>query len=344
MLNKLVVNRLLFRFSSALLFGAVIVFAQPTPPPIAFEVATVKPSAPLDQAAMRNGTAHIGTRIDSSRVDIGTATLFRLICNAYRLRPYQLTGPDWLKTTVFDIQAKIPDGVSPDKVPEMLQTLLAERFGIKLHHESKEQPVYALVVGPGGPSGIKMKESAPEPPPPPGAPKPMEIAAPTLQGDVKMTRSAAGISIEMPGGEIPGKIRVTPNQGTPGQPMRIHLESSGTTMKAFAEMLSVGVVDRPVVDKTELTGAYEVSVDLSEDDAMNVARAAVMNGPMGAVMGGPGGGDGAGRGDNPGIRLADPSGSAIMKSIQSLGLKLDARKLPLDLVVIDHIEKAPSEN
>ncbi len=164
--------------------------AQAPPAPLAFEVATVKPSAPLDQAAMRGGKAHIGTRIDSTRVDIGTATLFRLICTAYRLRPYQVTGPDWLKTTVYDIQAKIPDGVSADKVPEMLQTLLTERFSLKIHHESKDQPVYALVVGPGG---IRMKESPPEPAPPPpapGTPPPMEISAPTLQGDVKMTRSA----------------------------------------------------------------------------------------------------------------------------------------------------------
>src|SRR5665213_2250323 len=82
--------------------------------PLAFEVATVKPSAPLDPAAIKGGTAHIGTRIDASRVDIGTASLFRLICTAYRLRPYQVTGPDWLKTTVFDIQAKIPSGVPAD--------------------------------------------------------------------------------------------------------------------------------------------------------------------------------------------------------------------------------------
>ena len=116
------INKLLLRASLSLLLSTGAIFAQSPPAPLAFEVATIKPSAPLDQAAMRAGTAHIGTRIDASRVDIGTATLFRLLCTAYRLRPYQLTGPDWLKTTVFDIQAKIPVGVSSDKVPEMLQT------------------------------------------------------------------------------------------------------------------------------------------------------------------------------------------------------------------------------
>src|SRR5665213_133847 len=107
-------NQLFLRINLSLLLATGAALAQAPAAPLAFEVATIKPSAPLDQNAMRSGTAHIGTRIDASRVDIGTASLFRLICNAYRLRPYQVTGPDWLKTTVFDIQAKIPSGVPAD--------------------------------------------------------------------------------------------------------------------------------------------------------------------------------------------------------------------------------------
>lgn len=182
-----------------------------------------------------------------------------------------------------------------------------------------------------------MKESAPEPAPPPpldGAPKPVEISAPTVQGDVKLTRTAQGIGIEMPGGEISGKIRATPVGGR-GEPMRLHLESSGTTMKSFAEMLSVGVVDRPVVDMTGLTGAYEVAVDLTEDDAMKVARASV------TFLPGGGGGDGGGA---PGGNIPDPSGTSIVKSIQNLGLRLEPRRLPLELLVVDHAEKAATAN
>ncbi len=314
------------------LLAAGAVSAQSAP--LAFEVATVKPSAPLDPAMLRGGKGHIGTRIDAARVDIGTATLFRLICTAYRLKPYQLSAPDWIKNATFDIQAKIPDGVGADKVPEMLQTLLVDRFGLKLHHDSKEQSVYALVVLPGG---AKMEHSAPEPPAAPpaaGTPPPMEMAVPTIQGDVKLSRGEKGITVEMPGGEIAGKIRVTPPApNNKGMPMRIHLESSGTTMKTFAEMLSVGVVDRPVVDKTGLTGAYEVAIDLSEDDAMNAAKAAVMNGPMGALVN-----------IMPPPGLSDPSGSALSSSLRNLGLKLEPTRLPLDLLVVDHIEKTPTEN
>lgn len=323
--------------SLSLLFAAGAVLAQTPPALPAFEVATVKPSAPYDLAAMRAGTAHIGTRIDASRVDIGTASLFRLICTAYRLKPYQVSGPEWLKTTTFDIQAKIPAGVTSDKVPEMLQTLLVERFGLKVHHDSKEQPVYALVVAQGG---LKVKETAPEPAPVPpaagsaGAPKPAEMSIPTLQGDVRMVRTAQGASIEMPGGEISGKIRLS--AGEPATPPRIHVESSAS-MKTFAEMLSVGLVDRPVVDMTGLAGTYDLAGELSLEDVMGVARTSISFLPIG----GGGGGDAGG---GPAANLSDPSGSSVSKSLQNMGLKLDPRKLPLDMLVIDHIEKTPTEN
>jgi uncharacterized protein (TIGR03435 family) len=323
-----------------ILFTVSVASAQIPQAAVAFEVATVRPSAPLDMAAMRAGKAHIGTKIDAARVDIGSASLFRLICAAYGVRPYQVTGPEWLKTTMFDIQAKIPEGGTVDKIPEMLQTLLADRFGLKIHRDSKDQPVYALMVAKGG---IKMKDSDPEPEspslpdaaPPTGKAAMLSMSMPTAQGDVKLTRTAQGASIEMPGGEISGKIRMTTNGGSRAQ-LTIHLESSGTTMKTFAEMLSVGLPERPVVDKTELTGRYEVAVDISPEDAMNVARASTSFGP------GQGGGGDARK--LPDGAASDPSGSSLSSSVQKLGLKLESRKLPLEMLVVDHIEKTPTAN
>jgi uncharacterized protein (TIGR03435 family) len=326
----------LFRITLGLLAGSAA-FGQPTAPKPAaapaFEVATVKPSAPLDMAAVRAGTAHTGTKINAARVDIGTASLFRLICIAYRVKPYQVTGPDWLTTTMYDIQAKIPDGGTADQVPEMLQTLLADRFGLKIRHELKDQQVYALVILPGGP---KLKESVPEPEPPapaPDAPKPTEMSLPTTQGDVKLTRAADGVNIEMPG-QISGKVHMTLNQG-PGQLSGIHAEVPGATMKTFAEILSTGVVERPVVDLTRLDGRYDLAVDMSMLDAMNAARAVT-------GLGAGGGGDGG----NPGASgiASDPAGTSIFTSIQKLGLKLEPRKMPLDLVIVDHMEKTPTAN
>lgn len=110
---------------------------------------------------------HIGTKVVGSRVDIGSQSLFELICAAYEIKPYQLSGPDWMLRSRFGIDAKIPEGVSKDMVPAMLQSLLAERFKLTVHRESKDHSAYALLLGRGG---LKFKESAPEtnPPPPPG--------------------------------------------------------------------------------------------------------------------------------------------------------------------------------
>jgi uncharacterized protein (TIGR03435 family) len=333
---------LLLRTTLGLLLATSASFAQ-IAAPVAFEVATIKPSAPLDMAAMRAGKAHIGTKIDAARMDMGSASLLRLICNAYKVKPYQVAGPDWLKTTMYDVQAKIPEGVPVDKVPEMLQALLIERFGLKMHHDSKEQPVYALVVAKGGP---KLKESAPDATaealhsPELQAPekaKTDSMSFPTAQGDVRLTRGPQGIQLEMPGGEITGKVRLSVNGGGGGVPPRIHLDSSATTMKTFAELLSTGVVDRPVVDMTGLTGRYEIPVDISAEDAMNVARAAMTFLPAG------GGGGGDARAAQAGV-ASDPSGTSVFTSIHNLGLKLEPRKLPLDMLVIDHVEKTPAAN
>jgi uncharacterized protein (TIGR03435 family) len=330
-------NRMI-RFGFALMLGTGAALAQ-TAAPLAFEVATVKPAPPVDMAKMRAGTAHVGTKIDAARVDIGGTSLFRLICTAYRLKPYQVSGPDWMKTSTYDIQAKIPDGMTAERVPEMLQTLLVERFDLKFHRDSKEQPVYALVVAKGGP---KLKEAAPQPvtvadtAAPSEKAGPVMMSLPTAQGDVKLTRTAQGMSIEMPGGEISGKIHMSVTGGTPP---KLHLESAATTMKTFAELLSVGVVDRPVTDMTGLTGTYDVGVDLSQEDAMNVARAAVN-------FAAPRGGDGgrAPEGASGAAGVADPSGASIYGSLRDLGLRLEPRKVPMDRLVIDSVEKTPTSN
>jgi uncharacterized protein (TIGR03435 family) len=113
---------------------------------------------------------------------------------------------------------------------------------------------------------------------------------------------------------------------------KMHMEAARMDMPTLCEFAS-RFVDRPVVDMTELKGHYQVALDLSMDDLKNVAKAAGMAMPAG-------GGD-AGKGA---AEASDPSGSSIFQSVQQMGLKLDARKAPLDIIVIDHLEKAPTEN
>ena len=91
------------------------------------------------------------------------------------------------------------------------------------------------------------------------------------------------------------------------------------------------LVGRPVVDMTGLTGNYKIGLDLSREDMMAAARAAGVNIPAGALGGGAGG-------------PADPGGTAIFQSIENLGLKLDSRKSSIEYLVIDRLEKIPTED
>jgi Protein of unknown function (DUF3738). len=245
-------------------------------------------------------------------------SLADLIRTAYKVKQYQVSGPDWMGLQRFDVLATLPEGASPEQVPEMLQALLAERFKLATHRESKEHAIYALVVGKNGP---KLKESAPDP----EAPAPGGVNA-----QIRIAGNMDGKGVSVTGGPV-GPVRM--QMGSNGN---MRMEASKMTMPALAEMLS-RFVDRPVVDMTELKGAYVVAIELAMEDLRNIARTAGMM-PPGA---GPVAGVDAGR---PADAASDPSGLSIFASVQQLGLKLDPRKAPLELIVIDHLEKAPSEN
>ena len=148
-----------------LLFSAVCLLlplrAQETG---AFEVATVKPTPnypPYTAADITAGRRRaIGLRIEGDRVEIHEISLRYTLGQAYRVRPIYVLGENWLDTQ-FDIAAKMPAGASARHVPEMLQTLLTERFGVRAHRETRPMPVYVLTVAK---SGLKLKELPPDTP------------------------------------------------------------------------------------------------------------------------------------------------------------------------------------
>jgi len=128
---------------------------------------------------------------------------------------------------------------------------------------------------------------------------------------------------------------------TLGENGAIRMEIDKVKMSEFADMLTQ-YVDRPVTDMTELTGAYQVSLDLSRDEILNIARHVMPDLPLPSTGGSLGGAA-------PATGLAataasDPSGGAIFQAVQQLGLKLDSRKAPVDMLIIDSIEKTPTEN
>ena len=137
--------------------GAVAAFGQQQP---VFEVASIRPAAQITSEMITSGKLHVGTKVDAGRVDIGYASLRDLVTQAYEVKPFQVTAPDWMATQRFDVLAKMPEGATKEQVPAML-ALLEERFKLVAHRENKEQPVYSLEVGKNGP---KFKEA-----PAPGA-------------------------------------------------------------------------------------------------------------------------------------------------------------------------------
>ena len=307
--------------------------AQDKPAPLAFEVASIKSAGPLNPQAIMSGQMRVGMKVDQARVDIGSLSLSDLMRIAFRLKPYQVSGPDWLGGERFNIIAKMPGGATEEQVPEMLQALLADRFKLTYHKETKEHSVYALIVPKGG---HKMKESEPDPAAPPAKTPDGEKPAAPDPRQVKITGDMqSGRGVVVSGGQA-GQVRMnmTP-QGT------MRMETNKMSMAALVEALS-RFVDKPVVDMTELKGNYQVALELSMEDMRAAARSAGMNVPAGPL----GGRGGAPAGDGTPSPIAgggDPS-TTIFASIQELGLKLEPRKTPVEILVIDHVEKMPSEN
>jgi len=132
-----------------LLLPALLVFGQE------FEVASIKPSAPGGQ-----GQAIAGLHIDGAMVRYSALSLKLYLGMAYDLKNYQISAPDWIASDRWDITAKLPAGSDPKQIPEMLQALLRDRFQMKMHRETKEFPVYGLIIGKGG---LKLKESPADP-------------------------------------------------------------------------------------------------------------------------------------------------------------------------------------
>jgi uncharacterized protein (TIGR03435 family) len=312
--------------------------AAPAATPVApvggweFEVASIKRAIPLQEQAM-SGKMHVGINFDKARVDIGGMALSDLIAMAYKVKPHQISGPDWLNVDRFDILAKLPEGATKDQMPEMLQALLKERFKLTFHKDLKDHAIYALIVGK---SGLKLKESPPDPAPAkegdaPAPPAKEEKGVTTMTvGDQKMQIKQTGEnSAEIRTGAA-GGMKMTMVEGH----MRMQWEKM--TLAGLAEALS-RFVDKPVVDMTDLKGNYQLAIELTQEDLMNVARAQGMQIP-GA------GPSGAASNSRPADTIADPSGSTIFSSVQQMGLKLESRKAPIDTIFIDHVEKTPTEN
>jgi len=292
------------------LLGAMALACAASAQTPAFEVASVKVAEPITPALVQSGRLHIGVSIDSKNVRISQFSYLELMCLAYQVKSYQISGPDWMVHERYDIQAKLPEDGKRGQVPAMLQTLLAERFGMRVHREPREVNVYGLVVAKGGPN---LK---------PAAVDDASAAAPAGQIRGGMSVGAGGVAVSS---GASGDSRITPGPGG-----NVHVENKKMTMAGFASAID-RYSDRPVLDMTGLTGAYEMEFDVSGEEVRTAARAHGFAVPPPASEGGI---DSA----------SDPSGVSLAASLRKLGLKLDPRKAPVDVIVIDAVGKVPTEN
>lgn len=201
-----------------------------------FEVASVKAAHPTGSPARRTsggpGTASPG------QITYHEESLKDLLFIAYRVQFYQLAPPAWMEGEYFDIVAKLPSGASQDDVRRMLQNLLAERFRLTLHHETREASGYALAVGRAGP---QLRESAPAPAEPEG-----EV--------VHLSSRRTAVDREgfliLPPSQKPNIVALPAKGGVS------RVTAARATMALFCGFLS-RQLQRPVVDETRLAGAYD---------------------------------------------------------------------------------------
>lgn len=203
----------------------------------AFEVATIKPSAPIDAAAMmaamqKGGKIPLGANITATRAEYNYLDLKTLLTYAYGVKPYQITGPDWMSSARFDIVAKLPAGSKKEDAAKMLQSLLEDRFKLVTHSAMEEHTVLAIVVRKGG---AKLKPSA-------GKPVAIDEDAPLKPGEIqldgpdgpmrgRLNMDGATLSSVIDMG-LKGKMSYRIDTAT----KLIHIEFNMTTMPGFADM------------------------------------------------------------------------------------------------------------
>jgi uncharacterized protein (TIGR03435 family) len=279
-----------------LLLLPAVVSAQTTP---TFEVASVRPSA--DQVSQ----ASVGVHIDGSQVRIVGLPLKLYVGMAYGLKPQQIAGPDWLGQPRFDLAAKIPDGASLLQLPQMFQALLADRFQMKSHRETKEFSVFALTVTK---DGFKLQPS-------PSTPEAPSDKAPAVTVTAGGNASGSGADL---------------GRGSSFSLANNRVEIHKMTMLQIAELLT-RLSDRPVIDATGIAGAYDLSLEMTPEDFMGVQIRGGLN--NGAII------------PAQALRLLDNAAlDPFTNALQKSGLSLESRKAPLEVLVIDSIQKAPTEN
>jgi uncharacterized protein (TIGR03435 family) len=217
-----------------------------------FEAAALKPSpvgAPIQYIGFMGGPGSD----DPGRIVSSHTSLKMFITRAYKVKPYQVIGPGWLDTELYDLTAKVAPHATDDDVRAMMRNLLAERFKLEQHNENKEMSVYSLVVGKDGP---KLKEYRPAP---------SETAAPDTPPAKGPVTGADGFPILRPAVYANGPV-ILYRKG------QARMHAANLTMLRLADSLSQQL-DRLVIDDTGLAARYDFTLTWTPDNRANLPAA-----------------------------------------------------------------------
>ena len=266
---------------------------------VRFEVAAVRPVQIGGQPSVS-----VGLRTEGEQVRVGAFTFREYVALAYRVRPYQVVGPDWITSDRFDLQARLPAGTTADQVLLMLQSLLTERFALKMHRDSREMAVHALVVGK---PPLRLTEKV----------APAETTQPAGPANVAVSGNADGVVGNLGNGATYAFSRDGRFEAT-----RMTMSLLAGTLERFG--------DRPVVDMTNLKGIYDFAITFMPDDYQPIMIRSAVN---------------AGVPVAPQAReLMEAAGNPLVNAIEQIGLKLDPRRAPVAVIVVDDARRTPTEN
>lgn len=257
------------------------------------------------------GDGMFGIRAEPQGRTMTGVPLRQLIVQSYGIQPNQLIGgPDWLASDRWDIQLRADGPVAPPQMNILVQQMMADRFKLAVHRETREMPLFELQLARAdGKPGPELKPAAVDcgpqgrgrpggPPPPAGAPGP-----------------GAG-----PGRGAPpiGGCRMMMTMG--------RVEAAGQPLTALTTFLAQQL-GRPVIDKTGLTGGFDIVLSWTPDNPGR-GGGAPLNLPPGAPVPPP----------------IDPDGPPLVTALQEqLGLKVEPTKGPVEVLVIDSVQQ-PTEN
>jgi uncharacterized protein (TIGR03435 family) len=243
------------------------------------------------------------------RLTAMNVTLRMLVMAAYQKQPFQLVGgPPWQNADKFDINATAGGDAKPstDQMLVMLQTLLADRFNLKVHTETREVPIYALMLSRGdGKLGAKLKPSADT------CPDFKVQQQQQLEAIAKGGLAGLAAMAAKPG----GPCSFSPLQ--PSTPGSIGMRASGQSISTLTLVLTQ-LTGRPVIDKTGLAGLYDFDLFIDLQTIIRLSNELGINVPVPQGL---------------------PEGPSLMTQLQEdLGLKLDSQRGPGDVLVIDSAE------